>query len=392
VNNLQTTPSADRLHIAFFGVRNAGKSSLVNAVTGQDIAVVSAVKGTTTDPVKKAMELLPLGAVMIIDTPGFDDDDKELGALRLKKARQVLETADVAVLVTAPDTDEDWARALVAEFVSHDIPYITVCNKADLITVRDSDTFYVSAKTGEGVHELKEKIGQSVKTDDAGLKLLGGLVGEGDNVLLIMPQDSAAPKGRLILPEQQMLRDVLDADGVAISVRTPKQAGKVLAKGGVSLVITDSQAFKQAAEVTPDDVPLTSFSILFARYNGILDYAKESVKAIDTLKDGDTVLISEGCTHHRQCDDIGTVKIPALLRKRTGKNLNFEFTSGGGFMTSKELTRYKLCIHCGGCMLRKRTVIYRMNICKAAGVPFTNYGVALAALNGILDRATRNVK
>lgn len=386
---LNETPSANRVHIGFFGRRNAGKSSLVNAVTGQELAVVSDVAGTTTDPVYKAMELLPLGPVTIIDTAGFDDEG-ELGELRIRKTKQVLNKTDVAVLVVS--SEEGLAKCdeeLLELFRKKEIPYIIAFNKADLWDGKRADgedRMYVSAVTGEGVYELKERIGKLADAEDFQLKIVGDLLKAGDVAVLVVPIDSAAPMGRLILPQQQTIRDVLEADAVSVVV---KESGLKEALGNLgkrpALVITDSQAFEQVAKDTPEDVPLTSFSILMARYKGFLDVAVRGAKAIDELKDGDTVLISEGCTHHRQCDDIGTVKLPRWLKKYTGKELVIKTSSGTGF--PDDLSEYSLIIHCGGCMLNEREVKYRMKCAVDAGVPFTNYGTAIAFMNGILKRS-----
>ena len=386
---LNETPSANRVHIGFFGRRNAGKSSLVNAVTGQELAVVSDVAGTTTDPVYKAMELLPLGPVMIIDTAGFDDEG-ELGELRIKKTKQVLNKTDVAVLVVScEDGLEQCDGELLELFKKKEIPYIIAFNKADIADGQRADgedRIYVSAVTGEGVHELKERIGRLADAEDFKLRVVGDLLKAGDIAVLVVPVDSAAPKGRLILPQQQTIRDVLEADAVSVVVKenglkdTLEKLGRKPA-----IVITDSQAFEQVAKDTPEDVPLTSFSILMARYKGFLDIAVRGAKAIDRLKDGDTVLISEGCTHHRQCDDIGTVKLPKWLKKYTGKELVIKTSSGTGF--PDDLSEYSLIIHCGGCMLNEREVKYRMKCANDAGVPFTNYGTAIAFMNGILRRS-----
>ena len=386
---LNDTPSGNRVHIGFFGRRNAGKSSLVNAVTGQELAVVSDVAGTTTDPVYKAMELLPLGPVMVIDTAGFDDEG-ELGELRIKKTKQVLNKTDVAVLVV--DSKEGLAQCdeeLLKLFSKKEIPYIIAFNKADLTDGQkpgSEDRIYVSAVTGEGVHELKERIGKLADTEDFKLKIVGDLLKPADIAVLVVPIDSAAPKGRLILPQQQTIRDILEADAVSVVVKENglKEALESLGKKP-AMVITDSQAFEQVAKDTPEDVPLTSFSILMARYKGFLDIAVKGAKAIDGLKDGDTVLISEGCTHHRQCDDIGTVKLPRWLKKYTGKDLVIKTSSGTGF--PDDLSEYSLIIHCGGCMLNEREVRYRMKCAEDAGVPFTNYGTAIAFMNGILKRS-----
>ena len=392
---LNDTPSGERVHIGFFGRRNAGKSSLVNAVTGQEMAVVSDVKGTTTDPVRKAMELLPIGPVMIIDTPGFDDAGA-LGDKRVQRTKQILNRTDVAVLVVdAAAGMADCDRELIGIFEEKEIPYLVVYNKADLLGPVSAGgraeepqdrTVYVSALRGEGIHELKERIAALGKSASAPQPLVSDLIRPADLVVLVIPIDSSAPKGRLILPQQQVIRDILEAGGAAICVKDTELSA-VLDKlpGKPAMVITDSQAFGRVSADVPEDVLLTSFSILMARYKGLLDTAVEGVAAIDRLKDGDTVLIAEGCTHHRQCEDIGTVKIPAWLHKHTGKNLKIETCSGQSF--PEDLSSYALIIHCGGCMLNEREVRYRMKCAKDQGVPMTNYGIAIAHLHGILKRS-----
>lgn len=394
---LNDTPSGERVHIGFFGRRNAGKSSLVNAVTGQEMAVVSDVKGTTTDPVRKAMELLPIGPVMIIDTPGFDDAGA-LGEKRVQRTKQILNRTDVAVLVVdAAAGMADCDRELIGIFEEKEIPYLVVYNKADLLgpvsaggraEEAQDRTVYVSALRGEGIHELKERIAAFGKSASAPQPLVSDLIGPADLVVLVIPIDSSAPKGRLILPQQQVIRDILEAGGAAICVKDTELSA-VLDKlpGKPAMVITDSQAFGRVSADVPEDVLLTSFSILMARYKGLLDTAVEGVAAIDRLKDGDTVLIAEGCTHHRQCEDIGTVKIPAWLHKHTGKNLKIETCSGQSF--PEDLSSYALIIHCGGCMLNEREVRYRMKCAKDQGVPMTNYGIAIAHLHGILKRSVQ---
>ncbi len=386
---LNDTVSAERIHIGFFGLRNAGKSSVVNAVTGQDLSLVSDVKGTTTDPVKKAMELLPLGPVVIIDTPGIDDVG-ELGEMRVKKARQVLNFADIAVLVTEAEGKLTNAEnELIVLFESKNIPYIIAYNKSDLLgntPKASNNTIFVSAKTGYNIHELKELIGSLVNKESNNKRVVGDLIEANDIVVLVTPIDKAAPKGRLILPQQQTIRDILDTGAVSVVTRDEElpQTLKSLAKKP-KMVITDSQAFARVSKDTPDDILLTSFSILFARYKGDLISSVKGAAKLDKLKDGDKVLISEGCTHHRQCGDIGTEKLPKLIRKYTGKDIVFEFTSGKEF--PEELKDYALVIHCGGCMLTEKEMKYRTRQTLDNGIPITNYGIALAHLNGILKRS-----
>lgn len=386
--SLQNTPSAGRIHIGFFGMRNAGKSSTVNAFTGQDLAVVSDTKGTTTDPVMKAMELLPLGPVMIIDTPGFDDEGA-LGALRVKKTLQVLRKTDIAVLVSdALHGMGACEKELIALFRENDIPYIVAHNKCDLLIsypVLPEHEVYISAKTGEGIRALKEAVA-GLHTAQAAKPIAGDLLHAGDTAVLVVPIDTAAPKGRLILPQVQTIRDILDAGAKAFVVKENELENTLKElKTPPALVITDSQVFPSVAAVVPKDIPLTSFSILMARYKGFLHTALQGVKAIHTLKDGDTVLIAEGCTHHRQCEDIGTVKIPRWLKNYTGKELHIKTCSGTEF--PEDLSAFKLVIHCGGCMLTEREVKYRMNTATRQGVPFVNYGILIAAVTGILERS-----
>lgn len=387
---LNDTPSANRIHIGFFGRRNAGKSSLVNAVTSQDLAVVSDIAGTTTDPVYKSMELLPLGPVMIIDTAGYDDEG-DLGELRVKKTNQVINKTDVAVLVvSAAEGFSDYDRELIKKFDKKQIPYIVAYNKSDLSLTDHSNeeinSVYVSAKTGENINLLKERVAALVQTEDTKLKLVGDLLKEGEIALLVVPIDSSAPKGRLILPQQQTIRDILEANAISVVIKEDKikQTLQSLNKKP-AMVITDSQAFERVAKDTPNDIPLTSFSILMARFKGFLDIAVKGAAAINKLKDGDTVLISEGCTHHRQCQDIGTVKIPKWLKEYTGKELTIKTSSGTEF--PEDLSEYSLIIHCGGCMLNEREVRYRMQCANDAGVPITNYGTAIAQMHGILKRS-----
>lgn len=390
---LNETPSANRIHIGFFGRRNAGKSSLVNAVTGQELAVVSDVAGTTTDPVYKAMELLPMGPVMIIDTAGFDDEG-ELGELRIRKTKQVLNKTDVAVLTVSAEAGlSDCDRELLELFRKKNIPYAVAFNKCDLpvsntaFDIDEKKVVKVSAKTGDGINELKEMIARLVETDDLKLKLVGDLLKPSDIAVLVIPIDSSAPKGRLILPQQQAIRDILEANAITAVVRETELTEVLKSiNRKPALVITDSQAFKRVAEDTPSDIPLTSFSILMARFKGFLETAAKGAAAIEKLKDGDTVLISEGCTHHRQCEDIGTVKLPKWLKEYTGKDLKIKTSSGTEF--PDDLSEYALVIHCGGCMLNEREMKYRMKCSVDQEIPFTNYGTAIAYMNGILRRST----
>ena len=418
--SLNDVVSAERIHIGFFGLRNAGKSSVVNAVTGQKLSLVSDIKGTTTDPVQKAMEILPLGPVVIIDTPGIDDEGT-LGEMRVKRAKQVLSKTDIAVLVVdvvkgMQQADEE----LTVLFKERNIPYIVAFNKSDLLEsgkseclknsaegssqteadandreAKKADTgsvhknqIFVSAETGKNIYELKELIGSLAKKPAEERKLVGDLIKKGDIVVLVTPIDESAPKGRMILPQQQMIRDVLDNNAINIVVQVEELADALASLSKKpALVITDSQAFEAVSKIVPEDIPLTSFSILFARYKGELAEPVKGAFAIDNLKDGDKVLISEGCTHHRQCNDIGTVKLPGWLEKYTGKKLEYEFTSGGEF--TEEPEKYALVVHCGACMLNEREMKSRISRCRAAGVPITNYGIAISKMHGILERATK---
>ena len=395
---MNQTPMSERVHIGFFGKRNAGKSSVMNAVTGQDIAVVSDVMGTTTDPVYKSMELLPLGPVVMMDTPGIDDEG-ELGALRVRKSYQVLNKTDVAVLVidaTAGISPED--EALLERIRRKKIPYLVVMNKIDLtaeekgrqirekLGLSESRFVPVSASDGSGIRELKEKIAAAARAEEPEKYIVRDLVSPSDFVILVVPIDKAAPKGRLILPQQQTIRDILDGNAVSVVVKET-ELGQTLGQLGKkpALVITDSQAFGQVSRDVPEDILLTSFSILFARYKGNLESAVKGVTALDRLEDGDTILISEGCTHHRQCDDIGTVKIPKWIREYTGKEIRIETTSGTEF--PDELGKYRLIVHCGGCMLNEREMKYRLSCAQNQGVPMTNYGILIAYVKGILKRS-----
>ena len=386
---LNDTPSGERIAIGFFGCRNAGKSSLVNAVTGQDLSVVSNVKGTTTDPVKKAMELLPLGPVLIIDTPGYDDEG-ELGAMRVEQAEKILRMCDIAVLVkTAGKENNAVEGALISLFEKKKMPYIIAENKSDLLSDIPESTdkkVYTSALKKTGIEELKNALGRSVKSDEPPLRLVGDLIHHGDFVVLVTPIDSAAPKGRMILPQQQAIRDIIDSGAVAVTVRETELAEALASLGREpSLVVSDSQAFEIVSKIVPESIPLTSFSILMARYKGFLKTAVEGARKISSLNENSRVLISEGCTHHRQCNDIGTVKLPRWIEKFTGVRPSFEWSSGTGF--PKSLCDFDLVIHCGGCMLNSNEMHFRMNSAIEQGVPFTNYGTAIAYMQGILERS-----
>ena len=385
---MNNTPASERTHIGFFGRRNAGKSSIVNAVTGQELAVVSDVKGTTTDPVYKTMELLPLGPVMIIDTPGFDDEGM-LGELRVKKTKQVLNKTDIAVLVVdASEGIKECDKELIDLFEAKQINYLIVYNKSDLldeVPAAEEKEIYASALKKENIFEVKERIA-ALKEQNEEKSIIADKLNRGDFVVLVVPIDSAAPKGRLILPQQQTIRDILDAGAIAIVTKESELTATLEGLGKKpAMVITDSQVFKTVAPMVPKDIPLTSFSILMARYKGLLDVAAPGAAAVEHLKDGDTVLIAEGCTHHRQCDDIGTVKIPNWLRKYTGKEIKIETCSGTEF--PEDLTNYAMVIHCGGCMLNEREVRYRTKCAVDQGVPITNYGTFIAYVNGILKRS-----
>lgn len=401
--SLNNTPSAERIHIGIFGRRNAGKSSIINALTGQNLSIVSDIKGTTTDPVLKSMELLPLGPVVMIDTPGLDDEG-ELGALRIQKARQILNKTDIAVLVvdgTAGMSRED--TEIFHTIRAKSIPCIIVLNKADLVSesampaVLSSVTqrlakcvplpvMWVSTATRMNIEELKERLSSLIPVPDTRLQIVGDLLKPSDLAVLVVPIDKAAPKRRLILPQQQTIRDILEAGAVSVVTRDTELKQTLASLGKPpALVITDSQAFEQVAANVPEDIPLTSFSILFARYKGNLQSAVDGARTLDLLEDKDTILISEGCTHHRQCEDIGTVKLPNFIRKHTGKELNFEFTSGTEFPL--DLQKYRLIVHCGGCTLNEREMRYRQKCAEDAKVPMTNYGIAIAHMKGILKRS-----
>ena len=439
MSDLNQTPSANRLHISFFGCRNAGKSSVVNAVTGQELSIVSDIKGTTTDPVTKSMELLPLGPVVIIDTPGIDDIGK-LGEMRVQRTRKILNKTDIAVLVVDGSVGMCAAdQELVELFVQKELPYLIVYNKLDLmleggksggeedVEIREnsglresveisgnrgskessethgvskpekagkikegskSHEIWVSARKKTNIQELKERLGALVKTDTMTRKLLGQLLNPMDFVVLVCPIDESAPKGRMILPQQQAIRDVLEAGAVSIVIREHELKATLECLGDkVAMVVTDSQAFKLVGGITPDSIPLTSFSILMANYKGFLKTAVNGISALKRLKDGDRVLIAEGCTHHRQCNDIGTVKLPNWLRTYSGKDLTFEFCSGRDF--PDDVSPYALVVHCGGCMLTEREIQYRMRCTTDQGIPFTNYGTVIACVTGTLERSLR---
>ena len=395
---MNQTPSSERVHIGFFGRRNAGKSSVLNAVTGQDLAVVSDVKGTTTDPVQKSMELLPLGPVVVIDTPGIDDEG-ELGALRVKKSYQVLNKSDAAVLVVDASLglcEEDFA--FIEHIQKKQIPYAVAFNKSDLapsaslakdlqyLKEHQIDFVFVSTADLSGIDTLKEKIATLAKTKDTKLRIVADLIHPSDFVVLVVPIDKAAPKGRLILPQQQTIRDILEADATAIVVKEYELRDTLAHLGKKPrLVITDSQVFAKVSADTPADIMLTSFSILFARYKGNLPALIKGVTALEQIEDGDKILVSEGCTHHRQCDDIGSVKLPRWIRQYTGKEPEFVFSSGTEFPA--DLSPYKLIVHCGGCMLNEREMKYRLACAKDQNIPMTNYGILIAYIQGILKRS-----
>ena len=392
--SLNNTPASERILIGIFGKRNAGKSSVINSITGQSIAIVSDVKGTTTDPVIKTMELLPLGPVVIIDTPGLDDIGA-LGELRIRKAYQMLNKTDLAVLVIDASigiTEED--KKILDRIKEKDIPYIVVWNKIDLLSrlsekvqrIPTQNQIQISTKTGENILALKELIAKQAPNSKIVRPLISDLLNPGDFVVLVVPIDSSAPKGRLILPQQQTIREILDSDSTAIVVKDTELEETIQKLGHlIKLVITDSQVFQQVVAILPPEIPLTSFSILFARYKGNLKTLANGAKALDTLDNEDTILISEGCTHHRQCNDIGTVKLPRLIQKHTGKKINFAFTSGTEF--PEDLSPYRMIIHCGGCMLNEREMKYRLKCAEDQHVPITNYGTAIAHMNNILTRS-----
>lgn len=390
---MNETPKGERIHIALFGRRNAGKSSLINAITGQDLAIVSDVKGTTTDPVYKAMEILPLGPVMLVDTPGLDDEGT-LGEERIRKARSVLNKTDLALIVAdgrEASADFSFEKTILELTKKKNIPAIIVLNKQDEWTseedqIKKYGDICVSSKTGYHIHELKEMMTKQLPVEDQTGKIVGDLLSPGDFVVLVVPIDSAAPKGRLILPQQQVIRDVLESGATAVVCRDT-ELSDTLARLGEKprLVITDSQAFASVSKDTPEDIPLTSFSILFSRYKGDLETQLQGVRTLEELEDGDTILMAEGCTHHRQCDDIGTVKLPRWIQEYTGRKLQFETSSGGGF--PEDLSKYKMVVHCGGCTLSKKEMAFRIAEAKDQNVPIVNYGTLIAGLKGVLERS-----
>ncbi|MDR1362829.1 MAG: [FeFe] hydrogenase H-cluster maturation GTPase HydF [Spirochaetaceae bacterium] len=387
---LNAVPSANRVHIGFFGLRNAGKSSLLNAVAGQELAIVSKIKGTTTDPVFKAMEILPLGPVVIIDTPGIDDVGK-LGAERVRSAKRVMNRIDIALLVTTAGTVQKAAEEeLIRLFNEKEIPYLVVKNKCDTLSdplpADGGAEIFVSAKTGFNINLLKERIAAIIPVKAETPRIIGDLISPSDIVILVTPIDTSAPKGRLILPQQQTIRDILEAGAIALVVKEYelKDALEGLVKKP-RMVITDSQVFEKVSAEVPTDIPLSSFSILFARYKGFLVSAVKAVTRLDSIEDGDKILICEGCTHHRQCDDIGTVKIPRWIRDYTGKTPDFSNTAGSGF--PDDLSEYKLIIHCGGCMLNEREMLFREKSALSQNAPMTNYGILIAHIQGILKRS-----
>lgn len=409
--SLNSTPSAERIHIGIFGKRNAGKSSLINGITGQDLAIVSPVEGTTTDPVQKAMELLPLGPVVLIDTPGIDDEG-ELGALRVKKSYQMLNKCDLAVVVS--NICEEFSvedQKLLNIIEKKKIPCMIVFSQSDRVSKEEEEKklqemkhkfrkqlgeaapvlLAASAVTGYGIREIKEELGKMILQEEHEKKLVRDILAPEKFTVLVVPIDKAAPKGRLILPQQQTIRDILEGGGAAVVVRESELEETLCRmKGQIGLVITDSQVFEQVGKIVPENIPLTSFSILFARYKGELEPLISGVGVVEELKEGDRVLICEGCTHHRQCNDIGTVKIPEWLQKKTGKTLQFSFTSGGEF--PQDLSPYRLIIHCGGCMLNAREMKYRIACGEDAGVPITNYGILISYLKGTLERSIRPIR
>ena len=398
--SLNTAPSCERIHIGIFGKRNAGKSSLINAITSQDLAIVSSYKGTTTDPVFKAMELLPLGPVLLVDTPGLDDDQEQLGDLRIKRTQEELRRTDIAIVVTTASIGVgDLERSLISELRARAVAFVVVVNKLDEEPLsKDIATkigvelaaplFMVSAKTGEGINAFKEALAQQKPDEPVSQHIIGDRLQAGDIAILVTPIDKAAPKGRLILPQVQTIRDLLDCGCNALVCQVPELANMLKQLNTPpAIVITDSQAFAEVQAIVPEGIWLTSFSILMAQYKGNFELQKRGAEKLDSLNDGDTILIAEGCTHHRQCNDIGSVKLPAWIKKYTGKSLNFEFTSGNGWRD--DLSKYALIVHCGGCMLSRREMRNRLAAAEDAGVPITNYGIAIAKLQGVQPKFGR---
>lgn len=391
--SLNQTPTSERVHIALFGKRNAGKSSIINAITNQELSIVSPTQGTTTDPVYKSMEILPLGPVVLIDTAGLDDDGS-LGAQRIQKSYQVLNKTDIAVLIV--DSTRGLSQLdydLIERFHKRNLPYVIAFNKADLCEPpipydMKEQCIGVSATSGYHIEELKELVARMIPPKDNTKRIVGDFIEPSDLIVLVIPVDSSAPKGRLILPQQQTIRDILDEHAGCICIQ-PEELPFLLSRLNIKpkMIITDSQAFGQVSQMVPEDIPLTSFSILFARYKGNLSMLVQGAKTLDYLQDNDTILISEGCTHHRQCEDIGTVKLPGWIKNHTSCELNYEFTSGGQF--PENLSKYKLIIHCGGCMLNEQEMQYRLTEAKRCHVPITNYGTAIAYMHGILKRSVR---
>ncbi len=389
------TTSSERLHIAFFGCRNAGKSSLVNAVTNQQLSVVSDIKGTTTDPVKKAMELLPIGPVIVIDTAGLDDEGN-LGTLRIEKTMEVLGKTDIAVLVVDSTVGmNDYDKEIIKQFGERKLPYVTVYNKSDIcpltptLSLREREIL-ISAKTGEGVDELRKLLGKIANENKKEKYIIRDKLNAGDVIILVIPIDESAPKGRIILPQQNVLRECLDAHAIPVCCQVDELEQMLKTFTTPKYVITDSQAFNKVQDIVPENICLTSFSILMANYKGKLNELIKNVSTLSNLQDGDRILISEACTHHRQCNDIGTVKFPKWISEFTGKNINFEFTQGGEF--PQDLSKYKLIIHCGGCMINEAEMTTRQKRAKEQNIPMVNYGMAIAYMNGILDRALKVFK
>ncbi len=390
--SMNSTPASKRVHIGIFGKTNAGKSSIINVITGQDLAIVSPVAGTTTDPIHKAMELLPMGPVVFIDTAGIDDDS-ELGQKRLEKTYEVLDKIEIALLVVSQAQLDSSEKDLISQFKQRNLPYLVIHNKSDLLKEekRDSTRTFVSAKTGEGIQELKEAIAALHLEESQQYPLIADLIQPKDIVVLVVPIDSAAPKGRLILPQQQTIREILEVGAMPIVCKESELLFTIeCLKHKPAMVVTDSQVFESVSRMVDKDIPLTSFSILFARHKGSLRQCVEGLEALEEIQDGDRILIVEGCTHHRQCDDIGSVKLPKWIREYTSSQPVFEFNSGQTF--EKDLTPYKLVVHCGGCMLTSKVIQIRQNRAMVQGVKMTNYGTIIAHMNGILKRTLEPIR